>query len=145
MANIGIAPPDYNTPVGILRRRVGDTEYVETTPGFGDYTMFSDAELEGFLSDGGGSVSRALGYIFLEIAGNAALLAKYIKTDDLTLDTTKRAADLRAMAETWFDRADAEDEAEGLADEFVVVSTGQSGCRCYPELAAFPVCRCSCV
>lgn len=133
MANIGVAPPDYSTPVGILRRRVGDTEYVETTPGFGDYTMFSDSELEGFLADGGDSTSRALGYLFLEIAGNAALLSKYIKTDDLTLDTTKRAADLRAMADSWFKRADEEDAAAGYEDDFAIVPTGQRGCSCRAE------------
>mgnify|MGYP001361170439 CR=1 FL=1 len=143
MANIGVAPPDFSTEVGQFRALVGDTSYVATNPGFGDYKMFSDAEIQAFLAQGGGSEFRAAGYAFLALSGQAALQSKSVKTDDLSIDLKNQAEALRKTAEFWFQRADEEDAAAGLDDEFLIVPTGQGrSCRCAPELAARPVCGC---
>lgn len=143
MANIGVAPPDFATEVGQFRALVGDTSYVVTTPGFGDYKMFSDAEIQAFIAQGGGSAFRAAGYAFLALSGQAALQSKMVKTDDLSIDLKNQAEALRKTAELWFQRADDEDAALGLDDEFLIVPTGRTRpCWCVPELAAPPVCGC---
>lgn len=119
--NPGVAPFDPETAVGRFRILAGDTKWVAYAPdeeGYGNYTYFSDAEIEGFLAIYPESVSRAIGNAYLTLASSAAIHSQSIKDYDLAVDTTKRAADLRAIAQMWFDRADDEDAASGGADIF---------------------------
>lgn len=133
--NRGVAPPDMATKVGQFRALVGDVEYTEydpPQPGFGMYKKFSDTEIEGFLAVSEGSLAGAAYFAYLQIASSAALESKSVKDYDLQIDLTKRAGDLRAIAQMWKDKWDAES-----ADIFEVFDTvGTPGC--YPELAQWP-------
>ena len=137
MSNKGIAPLQPTTDVGQFRLLVGDTSYSDlcpAQPGYGDFGMFSDDEISLFLSSGE-SPEEAAYLAYLQLAGAAALEAKSVKDFDLSVDLTKRASELRAVAQMWRDRADA------LAgDIFEVFDLGNSP-RCRPELA--PCSRCN--
>lgn len=74
----------------------------------------------------GGSVNRAIGFYYFSLAGAAAKSAKQIKDYDLQVDTTKRSADLRALGQWWFDRAD-DDDLISAEEGFEIVPTGTSG------------------
>lgn len=127
MVNRGVAPLNPSTDVGKFRLAYGDTQYTDLDPpetGYGDYTELSDAEVEGFL-ESGGSVPRGIGYYYLQLAGKAALTGRSVKDYDLAIDTRNRAADLRALAQYWFDLADGEDGSS--EDAFMIVPTGSQG------------------
>ena len=126
--NPGGWPVDPSTPVGAFRLTYGDTSataYDPAEPGYRNFEELSDAEIEAFLAQGNDSVARGIGYLYLAMAGHAAKDAFSVKDNDLAIDYTKRAADLRLMAREWFDIADAEDS--GAAEEgFVIVPTGRT-------------------
>lgn len=145
MTNRGIAPLDPLTPVGQLRLLVGDTEYTELDPGFGDYNNFSDAELEGFITSGGGSIVRASGFAYLRLAALAAAGAISWRSDDLAVDSKIVASEYRLLANIAFGQADTEDAlgASGFALDFPFSCTCDGTCaNCTQELAAPRVCYC---
>jgi len=138
--NPGETPLDPATEVGQFRLLFGDTNYEEydpSQPGYGNYTYFSDAEIRGFLAAGQDNASRAIGMAYLQLAGAASLQSKNVKDQDLAIDLTRRAEDLRKTAQLWFDRADAEDDAGGEADFFDVIGFDDED-ELIPE-AMFPV------
>lgn len=133
--NPGEFPLDPTTKVGQFRLVYGDTEstpYSPVEPGFQNYTELSDAEIEAFLATGLDSINRAIGYYYLSLAGAAAKLSKSVKDYDLTVDTTKRAADFRAIAQWWFDQAD-NDDVISAEEGFELVPTGTSSGAFIPE------------
>jgi len=145
MTNRGIAPLDPNSDVGQLRLIIGDTEYVELDPGYGDYNNFSDAELQGFVVAGGGSITRASGYAYLRFAALAAANAISWRSDDLAVDSKLVASEYRLLARIAFEQADNEDDlsASGFALDFpysfcTCGGAGTCGC-CLAELAPAPV------
>lgn len=82
MSNRGVYPVDPLTPVGQFRLASGDVISVPLTPpevGFQDYRMWSDDEITVFLSQGGDSVNRSIGYAWLQASGAAALQSKSVK------------------------------------------------------------------
>jgi len=120
--NRGIAPPDASTAVGQMRAALSDTEYlplIPDEPGYGEYQNFSDFELEAKIAQAGGSTTRAIGFAYLTLAGAAAADAIEWASDDQRVNLAKRAAQLTAVANSWFDRADSED-AMGGVDFFAV-------------------------
>lgn len=134
MANKGIAPPDMDTNVGQLRVVLGDLDYSPLDPpetGFGNYVKWSDAELTGFLAMTGAgedqSILRAAGYAFLQLAASAALESKSVRDHDLQIDLTKRAADLRAIAQMYFTQADDLDDSNGSGDIFDIFPMTDEG------------------
>lgn len=138
--NPGVYPLEPETPVGQFRLVYGDTHstpYTPVEPGFQNYDELSDDEIEAFLSAGGTSINRAIGYYYLSLAGAAAKTAKQIKDYDLQVDTTKRAADLRAIAQWWFDQAD-NDDVISAEEGFEIVLTGTNSGDFIPE-ATIPV------
>lgn len=147
--NIGVAPPDFSTEVGKLRLNIGDTDYEPLDPpvvGQGNYQMFSDVELTGYLDAGDNSISRATGLVYLAIAGMVAKDASLIKTFDLSVDNRNAPEQLRLIAKEWFVRSDEEDAAADINESFLIVPTGKRGCPRVPEGAPYP-CACggSCV
>lgn len=142
--NPGAFPLNPTTPVGQFRLVYGDTDstpYDPPEPGFQNYEELSDEEIERFLSQGEGSIPRGIGYLYLALAGQAAKQSRTIQDYDLKVDLTKRAADLRAIAQMWFDRADDDDDASGANDIFEVFDMAPRRCR--HELAECPTgCRC---
>lgn len=133
--NPGAFPVDPSTDVGRFRLLTGDrvsTPYSPVVPGFQNYILFSDADIEGFLAQGD-SISRAIGMAYLYLASQAAMESISIKDYDLQVDKTKRSADFRALAQTWFDYADQEDVASA-EEGFEIVTTGTTGVEFIPEL-----------
>lgn len=135
--NPGEYPVDLTSKVGQFRALTGDlnsTPYDPVEPGFQNFVKFSDAEIEGYLAQGGDSVARAIGYSYLYLAGQAAVESKAIKDYDLQVDTTKRAADLTAIARLWFGQADSEDVISA-EEAFEIVPTGTGSGQFIPELS----------
>lgn len=133
--NPGAVPVDLTSDVGRFRGLVGDLQYEAYDPGepgFGNFLKYSDAEIEAYIAQGGGSINRAIGFAYLYLAGQAAMESKLTKDYDLTVDNTKRAADLRAIAQFWFDQADDEDVVSG-EEAFEIVPTGTTGGPFIPE------------
>lgn len=133
--NPGVWPLDPTSPVGQFRIVYGDAEsepYSPVQAGFQNYSELSDAEIEGFLAQGGGSTNRGIGYLYLAMSGQAAKQGRSVKDYDLQVDLTKRAADLRAVAQMWFDMGDDEDLIAG-EDAFEIVNTGTSCGGVIPE------------
>lgn len=131
--NDGASPLDPTSDVGKFRVLIGDTAaeaYSPVETGRGNYAMFSDVEIAGFVAVAEGNLNRAIGNAYLALAGRAATESKQIKDFDLTVDTTKRAADLRLVAYEWFGRADKEEAA--LQDAFFIAPLGDS-CDPVPE------------
>lgn len=133
--NHGVAPLDPTTPTGMFRILYGDTSYVPLdppVPGMGSYQELSDAEIEGFISQGSDSIPRGIGYLYIALAGQAAKQSKVVQDQDLRVDLTKRAADLRAIAEVWFGSAD-NDDLVNAEEAFEIVPTGQRCGGVIPE------------
>ena len=131
--NDGLVPLDPATPVGQFRIMVGDTTaeaYDPPVAGRGNYAMFSDLEIEGFIAASGDNLYRAVGFSYLTLAGQAAMESKSVKDFDLSIDLTKRATDLRLIADTWFGRAD--DQDAYLEDAFFIAPLGDV-CDPIPE------------
>lgn len=138
--NRGVAPLDPTTDVGKVRLRLQDTEYVALVPpeaGYGDYAIFSDEAIEGFIDAASGDLNYGTGYGYLALAAIAASSGGLIQTDDLRFDNSKRASEFRAIAGDWFGRGDI--AAQG-ADIFELAG-GSPGC-CNAELSEWP-CRCN--
>lgn len=133
--NPGQYPVDLASKVGQFRALTGDlnsTPYDPVEPGYQNFDKFSDAEIEGYLTQGGDSVARAIGYSYLYLAGQAALESKTIKDYDLQIDKTKRATDLTNIAKLWFSQADGEEVIAG-EEAFEIVPTGTRGGPFIPE------------
>lgn len=136
--NRGVAPPVRGTEVGDFRFLIGDAAYEELTPpeaGYGSYKLFSDEEIEVFLSMGT-SPEDAAYLAYMQLAGAAALSSSSIQDYDLKVSTEKRATDLRLIAQGWKDRADA-----AAADIFELFDVSIRDEDCPPELAPWPVRR----
>lgn len=138
--NPGEFPLDPTSNVGKFRLVYGDTQsvpYSPVEPAFQNYTELSDAEIEAYLSVSSDSINRAIGYYFLALSGAAAKTSKSVADYDLKVDTTKRAADLRAIAQWWFDQADNNDVISA-EEGFEIVPTGTRRGEFIPE-ATIPV------
>ena len=133
--NPGAHPLDPTTPVGRFRILYGDTDsepYDPVVIGIQNYSELSDDEVEGFISQGGDSVPRGIGYLYIALAGQAAKQSKVVQDQDLRVDLTKRAADLRAIADVWFGSAD-DDDLVNAEEAFEIVPTGQRCGGVIPE------------
>lgn len=132
-ANDGASPLDPQSEVGKFRVLIGDTDAEEYDPpqsGRGNYAVFSDVEIEGFIAVAGGDIYRAIGNGYLTLAGQAAIESKSVRDFDLTVDLTKRAADLRLIAFQWFERADKE---QASAEDAFEIADLAGSCDTIPE------------
>ncbi len=96
-----VTPPDYTTAVGQVRLLVPDVEQlgdlaVPTNP---VSYIFSDPQIQAFLTLYSNNVKRAAAQAKLVLATSEALINKVIKTDDLATDGAKLAQELRAQAQ----------------------------------------------
>jgi hypothetical protein len=108
----GYDPEAPTSDVDSVRLLISD---VATPP------LFADGEIERFLSLRGASVNRAAALALRTIAANEALLLKHIQTQGLTLDGSKVARELRALAED----LEADDDLDG--DEVFMVAKNRDG------------------
>lgn len=107
---------NYNpgSPIGEVRLLISD---VSEPP------IFSDAEIQAFLALRKNNATRAAASALMAIAANEALLYKYLRTDDLTVDGVKGATEIRLQARQLENQADS-DEAEFFAIGYPVCGDG---------------------
>lgn len=117
-----ITPPDYSTAVGQTRLLIPDTEPLENLKDPLDPAsyIFSDSQIQAFISLYNGNVKRAAAQAKLVLATSEALISKVIKTDDLMTDGAKLGAELRAQAAELRKEAD-QDDAYDASDSFLIV------------------------
>lgn len=125
MANPGVYPVDFTTDVGKFRLLVNDLYSVPLVPavaGQQDYTLFSDAEIEGYLALET-SVYRAAGLAFMGLAATAAREAESIRDFDLQVDRRDKSSKLMEQAKWFYDEAE---RLDGEGEEgFTIVRTGR--------------------
>lgn len=144
MPNVGLSPIDINTAVGALRLTVGDTESRPLDPpvtGYADYAVWSDDALAVALFNAGDNTLRAAGNLFRQLAADFAQTGRSIRTDDLQLNTLTRGDTLLKVAQSFFDEAQANENA--LADDsFLIVpfaGRASRGRTVRPEATPWPV------
>lgn len=131
--NDGAVPLDPTSKVGQFRVTIGDSvaeAYDPPVAGRGNYAMFSDLDIEGFLAMAGDNVSRAIGFSYMALAGKAAIETKSVSDFDLKIDNTKRPAELRLIAASWFAQADGE---EAYLEDALFIAPINGGCDPVPE------------
>lgn len=118
---------DYTSPVGLVRLNITDLD--EAAP------LLSDDMITGLLVATDENVNRATARALRIIATSEVLTAKVIRTQDLSTDGAKVAAELRAQA----DRYDAmADEDEGNSSFVGYVAPGLSGLHEAEEFRRWP-------
>lgn len=100
---------DYSTPVGQVRLLIADLE--EGNP------LISDEQIAAYISMNAGSVLRAGAACLDAMATSEVLRSKVIKTQDVSADGAKVAAELRAQAVVLRARADAEEAALAVDED----------------------------
>ncbi len=124
-------PPDYSTAVGQVRLLIPDTEQLEdlSNPTAADEYIFSDSQIQAFLSLYSSNIKRAAAAAKLVLATSETLISKVIKTDDLSTDGAKLGAELRAQADVLKKEADEEDSS----DSFTIVEYDRTSYYPYSE------------
>jgi hypothetical protein len=122
-----VTPPDYTTAVGQVRLLVPDVEQlgdlaVPTNPA--SY-IFSDPQIQAFLTLYSNNVKRAAAQAKLVLATSEALINKVIRTDDLATDGAKLAQELRAQAQMLMAEAD-KDDLEDSYDTITIVGNSKA-------------------
>jgi hypothetical protein len=128
MAHINdLFPPDYATGIGQVRLLIPDTEQLLDPSGTHDHGeyIFSDAQIQAFLSLYGNSVKRAAAQAKLVLATSETLISKVIRTDDLQTDGAKLGAELRAQAKELQEQAEREELYDSYED-FEIVDFNRS-------------------
>jgi len=124
MAHIGdVFPPDYATAIGQVRLLIPDTEQLVDLADSEQHSeyIFSDAQVQAFLTLYSNNVKRAAAQAKLVLATSESLINKVIRTADYTTDGAKLGAELRAQAKQLQDEADKDDLSDAYDDSFIVV------------------------
>lgn len=103
---------DYSSPIGQVRLLIADLDEASL--------LVSDDQIQGYLSLNRG-VHRAAAAVLDAMATSEVMLSKVIKTQDLSTDGAKVAAELRAQAAALRAHAEAEDVAVADDDFFMFV------------------------
>lgn len=115
---------DFNSPIGQVRLLTADLN--EASP------LVTDEMITGYLHLSRGPL-RAAAAVLDAMATSEVLLAKVIKTQDLSTDGSKVAAELRAQAANLRSRADAEDAALAEDDGFITFLPFRRDCSAEGE------------
>jgi hypothetical protein len=110
-----VNPPDYTTDIGLVRLLIPDTAVDEE----GEF-LFTDDQIDGLLGLYANNIKRTAAQAKDIIATDQVLLLKVVRTDDLSVDGAKVAAELRLQAKSLRDQADAAD-ALAVGDYFDIV------------------------
>lgn len=143
--NPGIAPPDPSTPVGQVRLLSGDIDYTPLTPpvaGEGNYSLWSDDQIEAALALAGDSIPRAIAIMYMQMAAAWNSSSATIRTDDLQYQVKDSVGSWLSLADYWNKVADSEEE-RAINDYFDMVPVGTTRLgRRPPEASPWPVCHC---
>jgi hypothetical protein len=124
MSNIGVAPVDTSTSVGLVRVLLGDTDPVNVEDGVGEYLYFSDTEIEALVGLYDNNPKLAAARALETIAASQALLLKSWSSDDLTVRGDAIAEALRKLA----DQLRKEAGASEASDLFNLIPFSTCGC-----------------
>jgi hypothetical protein len=118
-----VTPPDYATAVGQVRLLIPDTEQLENPADLeaNPEYIFSDGQIQAFLSLYSDNVKRAAAQAKLVLATSETLISKVIRTDDLQTDGAKLGAELRAQAKELQEQAEKEELYDSY-EEFEIVN-----------------------
>ena len=118
-----ITPPDYTTAVGQVRLLIPDVEQLGdlANPTNPVAYIFSDPQIQAFLSLYSNNVKRAAAQAKLVLSTSEALINKVIRTYDFQTDGAKLGAELRAQAQALQAEAD-RDDLEESSDTFIVTA-----------------------
>jgi hypothetical protein len=118
-----VTPPDYTTAIGQVRLLIPDVEQLDNLadPSASAAYIFSDPQIQAFLTLYSNNVKRAAAQAKLVLATSEALINKVIRTADYATDGAKLGAELRAQAAALQAEAD-KDEAEDSYEEIALVS-----------------------
>lgn len=118
-----VTPPDYATAIGQVRLLIPDVEELENLadPTATASYLFSDAQIQAFLSLYSNNVKKSAAQAKLVLATSEALINKVIRTTDYTTDGAKLGAELRAQAKQLQDEANLDDLADSYDESFIVV------------------------
>jgi len=122
-----VTPPDYTTAVGQVRLLVPDVEQLGdlAAPTNPASYIFSDPQIQAFLTLYSDNVKRAAAQAKLVLATSEALINKVIRTDDLATDGAKLAQELRAQAQMLMAEAD-KDDLEDSYDTITIVGNSKA-------------------
>ena len=112
MANLGAAPPDYDTEVGQVRALLGDTDPTDVSMGVGTYLYFGDDEINAFLTMYGHNVKLAAARCLETISMSQALMLKSWSSDDLSVHGDRITESLRKLAAQLREEAIADEASE---------------------------------
>lgn len=104
----------------------------DTEEAFDGDTLFTDPEIETYLTIAGGNVLRAAAYAMIAIGNSEALISKVIRTQDLQTNGAQVADAFRKSAESLMKRADDED-AKNDRGYFEIIDYGEGWAE-RPEL-----------
>ncbi len=127
MATPDVTPPDYTTAIGQVRLLVPDVEQLPSSvdPSADPSYLFNDSQIQALLSLYSNNIKRSAAQAKLILATSEALINKVIKTDDLSTDGAKLAAELRAQAAFLMSEAD-KDDTEDSYDSFTIVGNSEA-------------------
>ena len=117
---------DYTTPIGLTRLLIPDTDEAAF--------LFLDAEITAFLGLNAANPRRAAAEALEALASNEALVSKVIRTQDLSTDGAKVAAELRARAKQLRAQADEDAGVDDGSGGFYVVDYRPHPRYPYPDL-----------
>lgn len=117
-------PYDPTTDLGKVRLLLNDVD--DSAP------IFTDAEIQAFLTLEGDSIKRAAAQAIDTNATNEALASKVFRTQDLSTDGAKVADAMRKHAASLREQADTDDDGDGYFE------TVDFGCTGHPELTNRP-------
>lgn len=122
-----LTPPDYNTAVGQVRLLIPDVEQLGdlANPVAPVAYIFSDAQIQAFLSIAKNNIKRAAAEAKMVLATSETLIQKVIKAADLSTDGAKLGAEIRAQANDLRAQADQDDLIDNY-DSFEIIDFNRS-------------------
>lgn len=119
-------PPDYDSPLGLVRALISDTEQFDFDQNGVVRYRQSDGQLEGFIALAGDDrLYAASAHALRAQAALEAITGKVWQSEDLRVDGAKTADALRLLAREYDTRQKAEDDEKAIAaGAFEIVDFG---------------------
>lgn len=112
-----INPPDFNSPVGMVRALISDTEQFDFDQNGTVRFRQSDGVLSGFIGLAGtGRLYAASAHALRAQAALEAITGKVWQSEDLRVDGAKTADALRLLAREYDTRQKAEDDDKAFTE-----------------------------
>ena len=122
MATVNVFPPALDTPIGMVRSLIPDTEQLEdpTDLSADPEYIFNDGIIQSYLVIARDNVFRAAAIAVNTLATSEALILKVLRSDDRQTDGAKLADALGRRADWLNKQADEQDEEESIYEAFQI-------------------------